>query len=414
MSDNKYNGIGPAAGFTYQEFYFLLRLLQMKVGETVSFEKIDDVGVETDERQSFYQLKHTVATTATNVVNLTTRDVDLWKTLHLWVCLIQDRDNDVEKRTVEEQKQWLARSIFILVTNKDEKENDFCQWIQSFQRNEISIEELKEKLKKLKDDTKSTDIKKYMQDVENLVPLDDFLKRITFESRTDEDIINEISDELKNYHYVPKEKTEDVTRFLLGAIKMDFVHTLQKKVPLSYTKEEFVNQFGPYITEYSKRKFIPSSRFIHFQLPEDPWNQTFVRQLIDIKDLKLNTDIDDLNEYTQSMLRFQNDYFQMINVSGRSFGVQLEREAKGYWKNAFKSETPDPEDNPTEKSIVAAAKKVLAKVRDKNLKVDGDEDSLDINYSNGCYYYFSDGPSPRLGWRMDWKEKYNGEQWITD
>lgn len=414
MSDNKYNGIGPEAGFTYQEFYFLLRLLKMKVEETVSFEKIDDIGVETDNIQTFYQLKHTVATTETKIVNLTPRDADLWKTLHLWVCLTQDREEDVEKRTLEEQKRWLEKTQFVLVTNKGEKENIFCGCVRSIQNNEITLDEFKETFKKLKDDTKGADIKEYMRDVDNLKPLDEFLRRITFECRTDEDILHDIAEELINYHYVSREKSVDVTRFLLGTIKMEFAHTIQKNIPLSYTREEFTNKFGPYITGYSKRKFVPSSRFTHFELPKDPWNQTFVKQLIDIKDLKFNKDIDDLNEYTQSKLRFQNDYFQMINVSGRSFGVQLEREAKGYWRNAFKNETPAPEDNPSEKDIVTAAKKVLANVREKKLKVDGDEDSLDINYSNGCYYYFSDGPSPRIGWRMDWMEKYNGEQWITD
>ena len=46
------------AGFIYQIYYFLYRLLAMKEGETVSLEKFEDVGVEDGEQRIYYQLKH--------------------------------------------------------------------------------------------------------------------------------------------------------------------------------------------------------------------------------------------------------------------------------------------------------------------------------------------------------------------
>lgn len=43
-----------------------------------------------------------------------------------------------------------------------------------------------------------------------------------------------------------------------------------------------------------------------------------------------------------------------------------------------------------------------------------EEDQLTRTQSNGCFFYFSDGERPKLGWRYDWKNKYNGIEWITE
>ena len=62
---NDRNAGSVVAGFVYQIYYFLYRLLTMGVDETVSLEKFEDVGVETGNERTYYQLKHTCATTHT-------------------------------------------------------------------------------------------------------------------------------------------------------------------------------------------------------------------------------------------------------------------------------------------------------------------------------------------------------------
>ena len=64
------NAGGIVAGFIYQIYYFLYRLLSMQEGETVSLEKFEDVGAEKGERKIYYQMKHTVATSGTTIARM--------------------------------------------------------------------------------------------------------------------------------------------------------------------------------------------------------------------------------------------------------------------------------------------------------------------------------------------------------
>ena len=45
------NAGGVIAGFIYQIYYFLYRLLAMQEGETVSIEKFEDVGAEKGDKK---------------------------------------------------------------------------------------------------------------------------------------------------------------------------------------------------------------------------------------------------------------------------------------------------------------------------------------------------------------------------
>ena len=66
----------------------------------------------------------------------------------------------------------------------------------------------------------------------------------------------------------------------------------------------------------------------------------------------------------------------------------------------------------SEDEIKQAARAVLDGVRNENPIFD--QDILNETSSNGCFYHFSDGDKPKIGWRFDWKEKYNGEEWTIE
>ena len=87
---NDRNAGSVVAGFVYQIYYFLYRLLTMGVDETVSLEKFEDVGVEAGNERTYYQLKHTSATTHTHVERMKNRDAVLWKTLSMWIDKIKE------------------------------------------------------------------------------------------------------------------------------------------------------------------------------------------------------------------------------------------------------------------------------------------------------------------------------------
>lgn len=108
---NEYGAIGPLTGFIYQEYYFLYRLLTILDGETVSLEKVDDVGVEEGDRLIYYQLKHSVNSKTSAIKRMTDRDKDLWKTLSMWVSITKKKGNE------DTQRRWIANSEFVLISN---------------------------------------------------------------------------------------------------------------------------------------------------------------------------------------------------------------------------------------------------------------------------------------------------------
>lgn len=136
QKNNDHSGIAPFAGFMYQWSYFLLKLLQLQKGEIISFEKLDDVGSETNDGIVMYQLKHTIKSSETKASNLTDKDTDLWKAISVWIDIIQ-KQGDKPK-----QEKYLSCTDFVFVSNKDYTKNNFIAQIIELQNKRIQITDL--------------------------------------------------------------------------------------------------------------------------------------------------------------------------------------------------------------------------------------------------------------------------------
>ena len=115
---------GASAGFEYQYYYFLYRLLNLKKGQSVGLEIKDDVHTDLqNDVQLLFQLKHTIQKQANNSpIALSELDSDLWKTLHNWASVIVD---PVDKRALEQdQIDFVKRTEFHLVTNKSKSKTN--------------------------------------------------------------------------------------------------------------------------------------------------------------------------------------------------------------------------------------------------------------------------------------------------
>ena len=115
------------------------------------------------------------------------------------------------------------------------------------------------------------------------------------------------------------------------------------------------------------------------------------------------------------MLRFRNDYENALAAGDGEGGDDqrnFERDVKNRWKNHFLEENDGLTFMSDEEQKNKAAKAVVRRVRNEWLKFD--EDDLNSEASNGCFYYFSDGKEPRIGWRVDWESLYNGKEWTID
>lgn len=405
---NDSNAGGSIAGFVYQIYYFLYRLVTIQEGEIVSLEKIDDVGSETEESRTYYQLKHTLNTKPSAIKRMANRDTDLWKTLSLWVDIIKKQGNE------EAQRNWIAQSEFVLISNKTTENNQFFDLVDAYQQdkgkwNHLSdylasqaAKEPKEKKEKGKDDKKN--IYYYTKNVNGFALKKEFLEKVKAEFETDEDIKARIDHVLSVQKYVPAGHAENLRQLLMGNI----ADAIDKK-EVEFTDDSFYSAFGTLFQKMRTRKFVPTPR--SFVIPERPMEQTFVKQLRDI-DAPRSKTLKDVIELTEQKMGFENDYNHANAVAGAEDQKNFEMDVRNRWKNAFEEMNADITVLSSNDEINKAGREVLKAVKKEALRYD--EDNLDSVSSNGCFYFFSDGESPRIGWRQDWMAKYYGQEWTIE
>lgn len=397
---NDRNAGSVVAGFVYQIYYFLYRLLTMGVDETVSLEKFEDVGVETGNERTYYQLKHTSATTHTHVERMKNRDAVLWKTLSMWIDKIKEGRNE------DEQRRWIGESEFVLLSNKSTEENTFFLKVDAYQK-DGKWDDLKKYIEEqAAKGERSTpkNIYDYTKDVNDYPLLKEFLNKVRPEFKSDDDILEDIQYWLVNQQHFKAPNAKVLRATLYGRL----CEMLRGK-EIEFNMESFHDMFGELFTKIKERKFVPKNRKV--RVPDKPRKQTFIRQLVEIDDVMAITK-DDIEELTLQKLQFENDYNDALAVGDDDDRINFERDVKARWKKHHRTNNNGISASKSEDEIKQAARAVLDGVRNENPIFA--QDILNETSSNGCFYHFSDGDKPKIGWRFDWKEKYNGEEWTIE
>ncbi len=397
-------------GFEYQFFYFLLSLLKMQVGDVVGFEVKEDVHIENDGKITLCQLKHTIQTSSQNKpINLTTSDIDLWKTLSLWVNII-NKESD--------KNEFLQNVKFIFVSNKsDNDNNEFLTHFKSFQSdkdinnlkaflstyqkeanekfknkikeyNLLSSEE-KEKKEKPKEDEKI----KYLN---SILFLDDALLKVFFSNiefllnlnNIREEIKNEIRDGIKirsNF------RIEQVYLQLIGLLKDDFLGKVINRENVQYSREEFAQKVSP-IFEKMRSEQIPFISEIQHSTDVKILDRVFAKQLIDI-----GIENDEIYEYDYNRLLSETNLkeLQQSDEITQKDIDDLDKNTIDNWKPIYEEIYLDEDYSSTN------AKRILLKIKQIDLNLSGQQISLRA-ISNGQFIRLSD--IPKLGWKYNWKE----------
>lgn len=437
---NDFSGIPSMSGFIYQIYYYLKVLLRINHDEAASMELYDDVALEYADKVKYVQLKHT--TTTEKIKNLSDRDDDLWKTLYIWVKIIQ-RNSD----SIEDQKDLMSKSRFVLMTNKKVKNNTLYKLINSYlentddeilwkaiddyvyeQANKKKPEKKRNKTNENSDDISTTyskdsnenglnnqkDKKPQQVNIHAKVLYDfkfkkELLTSIEFITESDKDIFDEISKILQHEKHVPLNNVPPLRKMLLGQLCESFKDTIQKGKYSKYTGISFNEEYGNMIAQFMKRRFVPSA--IEVVIPDNYKDLTFIRQLVDIQDNSVNSDR--ITDTVLQRLEFMNDY----NLSKNNVSIDDQRnfveEVHLNWENSFDQQCEEISPTSTEEEVKKCARKILYELR----KSETDE-PLNRRSVIGCYYHFSDGEHPTIGWRHDWKDKYNGKdfrkKWTID
>lgn len=386
-------------GFDYQYYYFLNELLNLKSGQIVGLEVLDDVHVERpDGSVLLIQLKHTVQKNAHQApINLTTMDSDMWKSLSNWCKLIVD---PVEGREdVRSQVRYVENTVFLLATNKSDNDtNALLKASKAFRAGEKSHAALLTDISLLMSESKDAKIRAYMGDVLKLDALvsEAFFNRLEFALGKDE-IIDECKQSIAAKQ-IDASRIDEVFSSVDSHVRQDSFAAVKAGKKISINFDQFT---GRYRRHFDKaRSGLLPFKEIPAELPENLSEQTFIRQLIDIDDLE-DGDVEAMAQFTTRRLHFRDNMERLIQdgLITQSEIDELLEDATLMWEGKFREAYPPTR---TKSDETVSARGILSDLRQKKLTLASQ--NLPMAMSNGGFYDLSDRPV--IGWLSNWKDRY--------
>ncbi len=383
-------------GFDYQYYYFLLRILNLGMGQSVGLEIKDDVHTELDaDFNILYQVKHTVQTNAAGApVALTELDADLWKTLYNWSQVISDKAD--ERAKVAAQLKFVDKTEFHLVSNKSHsKSNKFLQLIMDFHGSDGDFEPLRAHIDSLANKTQDVDIKKYILAVAqlDLTVRKRFFENVRFELEL-EDIIGRVKRSIRE-KIVDVEKIDAVFERLDSRIRSDNFLAVKNGKAIKIDFEQFAKRYAKIFDDARTKKLV------HYRfepdIPQDIFAQRFIKRLLEVGAIAA-TDEERAVDYTIYKLRISK-YLEQWVQEGNIVSDEVEDfhdDVFLRWENEFQDSFRKCT-NVAE--IIDSAICLLTVLRRERFRLS--ETDLDTRLSNGELYYLSD--IGRIGWHRDWK-----------
>lgn len=386
--------------FDFQYELFLLELFRMKLNETVGFEFEEDVHIEhANGTKSYFQVKHTIDTK-----NLTTKDIDLWKTIWSWLVIVCD----IELRpTIEEQIQFINDTKFILLTNKKANlKNPYLEYFSQYKKGEIEYKELilfLEDLISTNDEMSEIDIK-----IQEIVNYEDqilslFFKKISFETDF-VDIDKQIKIILEE-KYVPKKYIEMVYSSIYMTVKKRLEKVVKERKHLFFSQTEFALLVQKYC--YGDKIRVRVFKDIDFSKEEKiSEKMIFLRQLedaeiFDISEPKHERYI--LKKYENKLLYEKNKLIWIQDSEiPEEILYEIEEEALDIWSNKFhKFYRVEPI---SDRDKIKKAQNLYSEIEETKLDFSIEVEYQKSQLAEGVFLSLSD--IPKIGWHFDWEERY--------
>lgn len=379
-------------GFDYQDLVCLEYLIDMKQGETVGLEVLDDVHHERIDGSNYLvQVKHSISENGT----LINSDLDLWKTLSNWV-------NASKELTGKELK-------FTFYTNK--KPTSEAGIIKNLISNPTKIDEILQNLPSLKEKLDAAELKKEKGSSTN--PIKKYVDHLNLCSDTElrnvfaninfvfdyDRIISRLRRKLE-YFAIPKSHSEQVLYEVLGVFKVKKFELIKDRERLNIDYETFRNSFQfDRIMRLAGDRKIDFGRYHSFRNINkiDPKDGLFSKMLADI-----GIDGDEITDFAIQYAA-SSMFIQTLILDGEftdSENTTFESEMIQGWKNIFRQnylQTFADEDG-----HALLAKSCLYKTIDQSITVSNS--SVAKGLIEGKSIELSD--KNKLGWRQDWKKKY--------
>ncbi|MBB5766012.1 ABC-three component system protein [Xanthomonas euroxanthea] len=383
-------------GFDYQHYYFLYRILNLGVGQSVGFEIKDDVHTELHgDFNVLYQLKHTIQKNAAGApIALTELDADLWKTFYNWSNVISDEADG--RKEISAQRTFVAKTEFHLVSNKSANNNNrFLQLLVKFQETR-EFDGINLHLISLLDKTQDLEIKKYIQSVVDLdeTVRKEFLDHVRFELEID-DIIGKVKKSIRE-KIVDPDKIDSVFERLDSLVGSDTFLAIKSGDTRTISFEMFATRYGKIFEDSRSKKLVP--RRFQTVLPNDIFEQLFIKRLIEIGALAVG-DSERAAEYTRQKIRLSANLEKWVQ-EGNVVGDEVDdfhNDVFSRWDNEFYGLFINCSTIP---EVINCAFEMLKMLKRERFRLSGTE--LDTQLSNGELYYLSD--IGRIGWHRDWAD----------
>ncbi len=393
------NADDKSIGFDYQYYYFLNELLNLKTGQAVGLEFLDDVHVRrADGINLLIQLKHTVQKNAEGyAINLTTMDHDLWKSISNWCKVIADPEDG--RNDIAAQLAYLKNTRFLLASNKSRSDNNsFLASFTKFTNGKETYAELIENVENLKNRTQDKVLQAYMAE---LLSLDKevcrtFFQQLDFALGIDEVIqICKRSIIEKQIHPT---RVDDVFNAVDSEVRQHSFATVKAGGKIEIAYEEFNQRYRRHFDRGRSGELI--WRDFEPLLSDNLLNQTFIKQLVDIDDIAEDA-IEYHSTFTARRINFRNN-LEKLRQDGeivQSDIDAMEDEARLMWENQFLHAHSGRSPLPDER---VPARNILVRLRAERLKLASQE--VPLSFSNGGFYDLSNRPI--IGWLKNWKDRY--------
>lgn len=408
--EEQHTAMDKVAGFTYQFYCFLYCLLTMERGEVVSFEKWDDAAVEKGNLVTMFQAKHTVKAGAEGKMpNLSNRASDLWKAIDVWRdIIVGGKKGD---RTKDEMLDYINSHDFVFVCNKQTADNKLPKLCDELRANADvkSVDDVLDEITKEgkngtekgdeEEKTKYRSVQIMIDDLKSFELKEEFLKRVKFETRSQDDIKKDCVDYITDHVRFPEEyATEVFDDFFAEAVK-DLFDKADKGLPLLYTLDEQIKRFER-VFQYHREEDLD------FQIKMERYKKEFldlicIQQLIKVNDFA-EDDTVEIAKRASHFYSFKNRYYDLKD--NNRFIDKEEKEffenAYAFWDNEFKHVYKGVGTTVSEDVIAEKASNLLYEVRKHQLTLR--KKALSQYISDGAFYYLSD--ECIIGWHRDWQK----------
>ncbi len=394
---DKTNAADNIIGFDYQYYYFLLQVLNLKVGQSVGFEVKDDVHTELDQnRNIFYQLKHTTQVAADGLpVALTNLDKDMWKTFYNWSMVITDKAAGREQ--VQKQLEITHQSEFHLVANKKNSDsNKIFEAISKLHAHSISADDARLVLMAAEESATDKKIKDYIKKFLSLEPsvFENFLLSIKFKLDVN-DIIGLVKQAIQEFH-IEKAKIPSVLAAIDSNLRAHIFEQVKNSEPVILSFDNFHAKFRKYFndarsTKLTIKSFSPS-------MPDDLFAQVFIKRLIEVKYLS-TSDVEVAADLTiqKLQLAMHLDHWDKTGEITSKDISALHDNVRILWQGKFRADFIDCE----VKDIEMIGRGILKEMLGATFPLC--DDVLSTQHSNGEIYHLSDIGG--IGWHKDWKTR---------